>query len=56
VPCTAANAEKEEPAGTLTQFEEQICGPLDSRLIDKPQDLCGFLNVLSDVVHAIHLL
>src|SRR5260370_1342780 len=39
-----------------TWLKERIGGRLDGRLICKRQDLCGFLNVLSDVVHAIPLL
>jgi len=56
VPCPAADTKQKQPAVALAQVDEQISGPFDSRLVDKPQDLRSFLNVLGDVVHALSLL
>jgi hypothetical protein len=54
VPCTTANAEKKEPAGTFAYFKQQIRGTFHGGLVYKRQDFCRFVNVLGDIIHAIY--
>ena len=52
----AADPQEEKPAGTFAKLGEQDGRAFDGILIEKAQNVCGFLNVLRYVTHGLCLL
>jgi hypothetical protein len=55
VPCPTADTKEKKSPGPVAQLADQVRGAFDRRVVQKAQDFCCFLNVLSDVIHAFGL-